>query len=258
MNIHVFGRSHTYCLRKALAKQGPPLASDHFVIADTAELRKRKQEGVSDGQMLKDHFDKGSPPSRQFWFSWVGGNEHNLIGLMRHPRHFDFIHPQDPGLPLDPGAEILTYGLVKAALRESAGVKRSIETLTQARKAINAPLYQIEPPPPKADDDFIRLHLGQVFREQYGASAQVPDIAPASLRRKTWLAYCDVMREECAKLTVGYVATPPSVMDRDGYLLPQAYANDATHGNAWYGGEMLKVLSAIANGRQYPDIKDAA
>ena len=54
-------------------------------------------------------------PIRSAFLS-VDGNAHTVFALVKHPRPFDFVLSEEPGLPLDGEAEIVPEAFVRAAL----------------------------------------------------------------------------------------------------------------------------------------------
>jgi len=51
------------------------------------------------------------------YVSMVGGNDHSVLGMLNHPRLFDFVLPEAPDLPMEPAAEIIPAGLLRAELQ---------------------------------------------------------------------------------------------------------------------------------------------
>jgi len=170
-------------------------------------------------------------------FSMVGGNTHNVMGLVRHPRPFDFVLPGEPDLPLDPAAEILPYEAVKAVLeRRAEPILRQIEALA-VRYA--GRLSHVESPPPVTEAEI--LGAPSNFKDQ----VQRYGVAPAMLRYRLWRLHTAVIRAFCQRFDVPFVTVPPESMDRSGFLLPSLTGN-VTHGNAHYGVMVLARMKAAA------------
>lgn len=246
MNIFVFGTSHVHCLAEAIEQQAFTVpADDRLEIVD---IRTLGAETVDiSGPLIAHMMERAQPGRHIIWFSRLGGNEHNILGLVRYPRAFDVILPEQPDLPLDANAELLTYGYVAEAMRRHVLMQRYLAILKRMRDSVNAPLYHIESPPPKRDDRFIRDHLDPLLQRAVDNGQEPPDIVSQHLRFKLWRIHSRLVQEECQKLNVGYLLTPPEVMDDMGFLRPEGYASDATHGNAWYGAQILALAVKTAH-----------
>lgn len=218
--VYFIGDSHTDAVREALLDR--PRAS-----AIAVNLHGRR-----DWATLNESFAFIDGAER--YFSMIGGNAHNVLGLLRHPHPFDFVLPSAPGLPLDPAAEVLTYGYLAAAL------ERMISIDLEAMKMLRAKAWfaHLESPPPIGDDAHIQEHLDPYFRGQPS-----PVIAPKGLRYKLWRLNSEIIATFCAANDIGFVAAPETTID-DGFLAPRFYALNATHANKAYGAELLAQAAA--------------
>lgn len=170
-------------------------------------------------------------------FSIVGGNRHNRLGLVRHPRPFDFVLPEQPDLPLDPAAELIPYNAIKAALTlQSQSIFQQLQALSDR---YNGQLTQIESPPPATEAE-IRERPGKA-REQIGEHGA----GYAMTRYRLWRLYSTIIRSFCDRLGVRFLTVPPESMDQHGFLLPHLTKN-ATHGNRLYGAMVLARMKAGA------------
>ncbi|HEV7279892.1 MAG TPA: hypothetical protein VGN57_06720 [Pirellulaceae bacterium] len=174
--------------------------------------------------------------------STLGGNHHNLLGLVNHPVKFDFILPEAPDLPLQEDVNILPVELVKRALRERA--EESLAFMPLLQRSTSAPLYHFESPPPVPSEDHIRENP-DAFAElisQHG-------VAPASLRYKLWRLHSSIFREACDRSGFKFLPAPKAMQDERGMLVPQAWHEDPTHANQVYGERMYRQLLAIVERR---------
>jgi len=255
MNIFVLGTSHVHCLAEALDQQlfsAPP--GDHIEVID---IRSLGPETPDIRENVIAHMAQCAQPDKPAaWFSRLGGNEHNILGLLRYPRAFDVILPERPDLPLDDGVEILTYGYIRESMRRHILMQRYLAILKAMRDRINAPVYHVEAPPPKRDDQFIREHLDPLLRGAVVDNEGVYEIVNEHLRFKLWRIHSDLVRDECRKINVSYLSSPSDVSDEDGFLHPEGYAPDATHGNAWYGARILAMVCKAAHHASHDKLEE--
>jgi hypothetical protein len=170
-------------------------------------------------------------------FSFVGGNRHNRLGLVKHPRPFDFVLPGQPDLPLDPNAEIVPFDAVRNALeRESECVLQQIWALSEQ---CGGSLTQVESPPPAVEAKILE-HPGK-SREYIRSNG----VAYSMMRLRLWRVYCMIVRSFCERIGLRYLPAPPESMDAAGFLLPELTRN-ATHGNGKYGALVLQQLELAA------------
>ncbi|MET0582161.1 MAG: hypothetical protein ABWZ08_09340 [Pseudoxanthomonas sp.] len=172
--------------------------------------------------------------------SCAGGNRHNVIGLMRSPVPFDFVLPENPGLPVVPDYKLVPSALMEDFLRRDVA---SEKVMLAAIKAVAPGLVHIESPPPVADDVFITENADEYFRSR---DILRVGVTPAWIRFKLWRVYSKVIRGYCDELGIGFVPTPKTVTDENGFLLPIARI-DATHGNQWYAEKIVDHLEEHLN-----------
>ncbi|ODN70383.1 hypothetical protein [Methylobrevis pamukkalensis] len=162
----------------------------------------------------------------------IGGNDHNVFGLLNHPQRFDFALPEESAVSFDPGAEVVPFELVRRAMARA--MEPRLKLLELVRQLANGPSCQLESPPPVPSAAHITAHPG-AFAERI----PVLGVAPAGLRARLWRLHSDLFREACARLDMDYVPAPPEMLDADGCLVEKAWNDDPTHGNARYGERQL-------------------
>ena len=177
------------------------------------------------------------PDSRLYLVSMIGGNAHNVLGLIRSDVPFDFILPEAPQLPLDAGAQLVPYTAMRAVLEQRMQNDRN--TLEALRRLYPGVLLHMESPPPPRDDEYVAGAL-EDFRTLFPDG----DVVSATLRYKLWRLHSSIVERYCHELGIIFVQAPIEARDAEGYLAPQAYGN-ATHGNAWYGSRLLGQMEAI-------------
>jgi hypothetical protein len=167
----------------------------------------------------------------------LGGNAHNILGLIKANPPFDFVRRSKPGLPLEKGAQIIPEGAVREILlRRSKTILRGVEAINGVA---GGGIVCFESPPPAADDEHVRMHLGEFFLEKHKGEFQV---VSRFLRFKLWDLASSIMRAECKRVGIPYMLCPQSLLDEGMFMKPEGYADEATHGNTWYGGQMLLHL----------------
>lgn len=169
--------------------------------------------------------------------SMIGGNQHAVFSTIQHPQRFDFFTPQ--GEPTEePPLEIVPYRAFEDVFIKglSKGDGQSIKAL---RGATVARLVHIIPPPPKADNAHIERHHESLFAKD-GLTSR--GVSPPELRLKFWNLQTRVLEQLCAEIGVEVMMPPARTVDEDGFLRPEFYANDATHGNWRYGERVLREI----------------
>ena len=192
----------------------------------------------------------------------IAGNEHNILGIVNHPRRFDLVLPEAPDLMLDEQAEILPVGLVAASFRTHLE-NFAFPLLRHIRSAVSAPLYALEAPPPIASGEYIASQVEAKMRKQEnrGASPSVLQkkmqffdalqergVGRPLLRYKLWRVQSSLLKELCTVLGIKFVPAPVGAQDAEGLLSEPYWGGDATHANAAYGQLVLDdIASKIAS-----------
>jgi hypothetical protein len=241
MNILVVGQSHVAAIRaaaKARREADPARARTRTI--HTLEPHYAPEfdgEGFSAplADAIRDQIDRHRP----LVASAMGGNVHNALALLAHPRPFDFHLSGEPSPPPDPDAEPIAETLVTAALQAARATDRRRLALLAA---VAGPFVHLESPPPVADAAWVAAQADAYFRGQGGG---VPTIAPPALRHRVWRLHARLVRAEVEALGGRVLPVPSAVLDAAGFLDP-AFAGDATHGNAAYGEAVLAALERSA------------
>lgn len=182
-------------------------------------------------EQIRRHFT-GQPV-----FSVIGGNTHHTLGLVRHPRPFDFVLASDPMLPLDDTAEVLPYDGVREAMLEA--VKPNFELLRALRLSTAGAVFHFEPPPVSADTERLMKDVPWMFF--HGRR----EIAPKWLRYKLWRLHVEELRRFCEMQGITFVDGPREAIDADGFLEP-AFYEDAMHVSPAYGALVVRQMQALA------------
>lgn len=231
--ILLFGDSHAHAVQRAVSKregkgQSAPISA-HSLLKD--------KNGVRIGSTSFERFLKlaGELGPGDVVVSMVGGNQHAVYSTIQHPQPFDFFTP-DQGVS-DGGAEIIPYRAIEDVfeygLRKGDG-----GTLEAIRAATVARVVHVLPPPPKQDNDHIVRHHETTFREdlpQHGVSSP-------ELRLKFWKLQSRILKRLCKEFQIEVMMPPKRAVDEGGFLRPEFYANDATHGNWRYGERVIREI----------------
>ena len=171
-------------------------------------------------------------------FSLVGGAVHQDIGLVVHKRPFDFVLPWRPDLPLEPGAEIIPYAAIRAAM--AARTAYFLAIMSEVRAATAGAVFHMESPPTYAGETL--PDNDPAFAHFFGADAR---FSPPWLRYKLWRLHSALVAEHCMAAGIELIPHPPEATDAQGFLLP-GYHGTPAHANAAYGALLLDQMRAAA------------
>ncbi len=178
--------------------------------------------------------------SEPFLFDCVSGNEYHFIGLVNHPRPFDFVLPSRPELPLGRGTEIIPSDLMRQSLQ--AQMRHALAILTALARSLPHRFWHVQSPPPLPDNDHIRLHPTH-FADQVAEHG----ISPPSLRMKLWVLQSEIYRDHCEAMGIGFLPVPDGAVDAEGFLDQRGWLPDPAHANNWYGELVVRQLDALTN-----------
>ena len=170
-------------------------------------------------------------------FSMVGGAAHGVLGVLVHPRRFDFVLPAEPLLPLDPAAEVLPALAVRRVL-ESLTVEY-LALMLQVHRLCAGQMCHIESPPPYADAG--RMHADMPWGMYPG---MCHEISPAAFRYKLWRLHSQIVGEWCSEAGVLFVPCPPETIDESGFMR-EPYYGDGAHANVAYGELVLEQMRRL-------------
>lgn len=172
--------------------------------------------------------------------SCIGGNAHNVVGMVQHPQPYDFVLPDMPDMPLIEGAQIVPHALVKDRLTNAAaGQLRYLSVLAKF-----GDVQHVESPPPIYSDSWVMENANRLFQDK-GANSL--GVSPAHLRYKLWALHSQIFAATAQQHGVTFVSNPDAVKDEHGYLRQDFSSHDATHANRLYGLALLtKIKSKIS------------
>lgn len=195
----------------------------------------------------------GAKKCRSAIFSLIGGNAHNIMGLMRHEEPFDFVLSEKPELPLIEGSRTISESEIYDIMRLS--ISNELENVLRALSGeLHVPMFHIESPPPIRNTEHILANLDPFFH-----SHEHRNISPAHLRYKLWRIHSRVMSDLCGQYGLTFVPVPNVAFDQDGFLLEELTPDNATHANAKYGSLIIAQIQALMEeaqrrtGSNYPN-----
>jgi hypothetical protein len=248
MNLLVVGQSHVAAIRAAAKthREAFPNEPRTRVIHTLEEMHAPEFEGVADGDYSVAHFGPKLRAAIEDQIgrhaprvaSVVGGNVHNALTLIRHPRPFDFLLSGEDGPGPDEGAELIPEALVRATLMHK--LQPDFARLRALREIVG-PFVHAESPPPIRDDAFIAARAEAWFRDR--ADGEIA-VAGAGLRWRMWRLTSRLLREAVERLEGHFLPVPAAVREADGFLHLD-FAADPTHGNEAYGEAVIRAIEDI-------------
>src|SRR5687767_12634090 len=89
--ILVFGDSHTQALKNAHKHRGGSSRTAHIRILRFSNVKSRQE--IGDVSIDTATSMVAESPAHDLIASAIGGNQHQVLGLVQHPMAFDFIEP---------------------------------------------------------------------------------------------------------------------------------------------------------------------
>lgn len=234
--VQLFGDSHAHAVLRAIAKRegkGQPIPlSAHRLL--------KEKNGVRIGTTSFETFlklirDLGRD---DLVVSMIGGNQHAVYSTIQHPQHYDFFTPD--GDPVEEGVEIIPYRAIYEVFWRGlkSGDARSLEAI---RDATVARVVHVLSPPPKEDNE----HIVKNHETSFAKDLPLRGVSSPALRLKYWKLQTRVLMRICKELGIDVMMPPARAVDEGGFLRPEFYANDATHGNWLYGERILREVERL-------------
>jgi hypothetical protein len=226
------GHSHLHCVQAASAETGIAIDAVNFWDDNSVVV------GYPDEPALTADLQQRFRAHAGTIFSFVGGGAHSVVGLVSHPRRYDFVLPEAPSLPLDPQSEVIPVDAVRAMLLEH--VRPFLKLMDHVHSLARQRLVQVEPPPPCGDAQRMRPHIPWPL-----FPGMLKEIAPKSLRYKIWRLHSDIVATHCAQRGIGFLAHPRHAVDVEGFMLAEFF-HDGIHANGRYGALLLQQMRELA------------
>lgn len=221
----IVGMSHTTAIRSAAKVFGSPVALN--VINPNLEDSKHH---MKDGVLMPSLMDvcKGNAV-----FSMLGGNYHNVFGLIEHPVKFDFC-AYDNDSELSDDRTFIPYNLMRALFSKRLSVV--LDNITRLGEMGGVSIHHVCSPPPIFNSEHIKEHPG-VFREKLHLG-----ISPPGIRMKLYNLQTSIFRDYCSINNIGFIPPPVQALDENGFLRECYWCHDPTHGNKDYGRLVLEQM----------------
>ncbi|WP_426688347.1 hypothetical protein [Rhodanobacter ginsengiterrae] len=230
--ILCLGHSHLSCVARAAEAGGTDLQVLNFWEMPGALVRR------GDATVFSPALEQRLRAHDGAMFSLIGGAVHGVVGMLVHPRRFDFVLPWEPDLPLDSLAEVLPALAVRGMME--ALMEEYLALMAQLRRLHDGPLFHLESPPPCAD---AKRMDADIPWDLYPGMCR--EISPAATRYKLWRMHSHIVQDWCAAAGVTFVACPVASMDADGFLLDRYYG-DGAHASDRYGELVLAQMRELA------------
>lgn len=226
------GHSHLACVTRAAAASATPLRAFNFWDLPGAIVNNGTQPRFSEA--ISEALIRHAGPA----FSFVGGGAHVVLGMLVHPRRFDFVLPSEPDLAIDPSAEVLPAIAVRRILESMTD--EYLALMGEIRRLVKGPMFHIEPPPPSADAQRMYADVPWVM-----FPGRCREISPAALRYKLWRLHSEILRAWCTGRGVTFVEAPGQTCDAGGFMRDDYYG-DGAHANDAYGQLVLAKMRQLA------------
>lgn len=247
--IIVFGHSHLEALHKAASDRKSkfkflPLSEASPFTNPLVLIQEDGNQIPNPAQLMRLH-DVGAFNDGIDLVSIIGGNAHNVLGLLRHSRPFDIVLPnagndEDQSYQTQPKAELIPYEMMIRHFEQRS--RKYTDFLRLLKPRVKGKLWHLESPPPCPDEEFIRNNIDTYFKDRLAIG-----LTPATLRYRLWRCHSDMIRRTCKAIGITFIPAPPASMDENGFLRREGWGN-ATHGNAWYGAHALDQIEGAVKG----------
>lgn len=180
--------------------------------------------------------------------SFVGGNGHNLVGLIQHTSPYDFYLSGEAGLGVEPNVEVIGEASVVDLLKRRN--EPHLAVLNEIAARTEMPIFQVAGPPVLESGEEIAAFLPPSLRPKSGEVT----ISHSSLRYKLWRVDTKIYQDECERLGLGFLL-PPAEATENGFLKREfRSAGDAVHANGEYAKLLMRDFlgNPIANRNKHP------
>ena len=171
-------------------------------------------------------------------FLSIGGNYHNILGLIENPIPFRIGDAEHGSVPQDETRMLVPEATMCEHFERQQAHKTEV-TENIVRHFEGVPTFHLAPPPPVADLEGVRRRPG-VFRKHLHLG-----FAPPELRRKLYDIEVSNLARLCERLGIVMIPAPVEAFDADGLLKAELCERDPTHGNTAYGHLVLDQIAAL-------------
>lgn len=175
-------------------------------------------------------------------FLSIGGNYHNILGLIENPVPFSVGDGRAGATSHDEKRHFVPEALMRAHF-ERHQAHRADVIASFARRFKGVPTHHLAPPPPVADLDGVRERPG-AFRPHIHRG-----FAPPELRLKLYEIELWNLSRICDQHGIEVVPSPAEAFDKDGFLRADLCNQDPSHGNITYGQLVLQQVRELTRER---------
>jgi len=232
------GDSHIHALKQALRRRSKEPAGETQFVA-------MRLSGTKNGQAIGDlnesDIEKLVEPMgpNDLVVSCIGGNQHQKLALVQHPRPFDVFLPGEENDKFSTDVRVLPYQQVLAILERGIKYGRDGQRLRRIKAAATCEVLHLMPPPPKEDVQHVLANPESAFAL---AGIHELGVSPAKLRMKFWKIQMQALANLTDEMGLALLPPPPAAVTAAGFLDRPYYADDATHGNSAYGALIIDQI----------------
>lgn len=234
--ILLFGDSHSHAVQRAIEKRRGKGQRTSVLVHRLA--KEKNGNHIGDTSLEQFLAMVSDLDAEEVVVSMIGGNQHSVFSLIQHPVPFDFFTPD--GRVADQSLQVVPYRAFEAVFTKGL-TKGDGKSLQALRNATSARVVHVIPPPPKADNAFIE----QFHESHFAQDLPKLGVSKPELRLKFWKLQTRILEQICSDLDIEVMMPPANTVDEHGYLRPEYYAQDATHGNWRYGERVLQELETL-------------
>ena len=228
MKVVVIGNSHIEAFRRAV----PPDNEDYRLC----NLQTDQPDLCPSGEVSEAILARFDPSAH--FVSMLGGNRHNVFGMIEQPVHFDVCGPRLGLLEDTRERQLIPYWLLREEF-ERAARTLFLDPLRTFSEYFRGKSVHVCSPPPISSAEHIAAHPG-IFRKSLRLG-----IAPAELRKKLYDINSAVFRDFCQEQKILFLQPPMAAQDGGGYLREEYWSKDSTHGNPAYGKLVFHQLEQL-------------
>lgn len=215
----------------------PPQLQAATAFPDVYALRGAWPRGDAYWQALEDN-----AKDARLAIVWRG-NEHNEYFFFQSNQPFDLYST-------DVNQIMSTFRIVpqrmirqkfKPHLDELAALLARLQAQSPEKLAV------VGTPPPKSDDEALRSLFATephfvLWANYLGKTLEEVKITPPKIRLKLWYILQTMLRDAAEAGGARFIAVPAEAQDEDGFLKPEFWHQDVTHGNVAYGQIMAERI----------------
>lgn len=200
-------------------------------------------------------FGRYDPNAQDCMLSFIGGNGHNLVGLIQHAAPYDFFLSDEPGIGVEPHAEIVSEASAADLLKRRN--EHHLAVLNEIAARTEMPIFQVAGPPVIESGEEIAAFLPPSLRPKDGDAR----VSPSSLRYKLWRVDAKIYAAECERLGLGFLLPPIEATD-NGFLKREFRSSgDSIHANGEYAKLLMRDFLSkpipIKNRHPYQSLPDS-